>query len=328
MNPTPQKNNPNRPALGKGLASLLPGAAHNPAIMAKQMLGDIPPASPAAQAAQPMPAQQVENKLMGDRIPGITMADIDQVIPNQFQPRRDFEESALGELSESIKANGIIQPLIVRRGEDGKFSLIAGERRLRAAKLAGVKQVPVVIRKSTDKEALELALIENIQREDLNCVDVALSYFQLVEDFHLTQEAVAQRVGKDRASVANHLRLLKLPEAIIQDLREGKLSFGHGRSLLSIADPLKRLELRNRIVENQLSVRETERLVAELLVQPGEVEEKKQKIIPEVLRSFSERLGRALGTRVKTKGDQYRGSIVIEYFSKEDLERISEQLMR
>lgn len=325
MNPTPQKNNQNRPALGKGLASLLPGAAHNPAIMAKQMLGDIPPA---AQATQSMPAQQVENKVMSDRIPGITMADIDQVIPNQFQPRRDFDESALSELSESIKANGIIQPLIVRRGEDGKFSLIAGERRLRAAKLAGVKQVPVVIRKSTDKEALELALIENIQREDLNCVDVALSYFQLVEDFHLTQEAVAQRVGKDRASVANHLRLLKLPEAIIQDLREGKLSFGHGRSLLSISDPLKRLELRNRIVENQLSVRETERLVAELLVQPGEAEEKKQKIIPEVLRSFSERLGRALGTRVKTKGDQYRGSIVIEYFSKEDLERISEQLMR
>lgn len=329
MNPTSQKNNLNRPALGKGLASLLPGAAHNPAIMAKQMLGDLPPASaPAGGVTQPAPAAEVKQNL-GDRIPGITMADIDNVVPNQFQPRRDFEEGALAELSESIKANGIIQPLIVRRGDDGKYSLIAGERRLRAAKLAGVKQVPVVIRKSSDKEALELALIENIQREDLNCVDVALSYFQLVEDFRLTQEEVAQRVGKDRASVANHLRLLKLPEAIIQDLRAGKLSFGHGRALLSIADPVKRIELRNRIIENQLSVRETERIVAELLVQPGsEQAQKKEKTIPEELRSFSERLGRALGTRVKTKGDQYRGSIVIEYFSKEDLERISGQLMR
>jgi ParB family chromosome partitioning protein len=331
MNPNPQKQ-PNRPVLGKGLASLLPGAANNPAAMAKQLMGDLPAATPAA-APQPTPPpapaeNQVANK---DRVAGITMADVEQIITNRFQPRRDFDETAIAELAESIRANGVIQPLITRRGEDGKLQLIAGERRLRASKLAGLKQVPVVIRKSSDKEALELALIENIQREDLNCVDVALSYFQLSEDFSLTQEEIAKRVGKDRVSVANHLRLLKLPESIIQDLRDGKLTFGHGRALLSITDPLKRMELRNLIVEKSLSVREVERLVAEALMKDGLARErrrKKDEATPAELRSFTERLGRALGTRVKSKGDEYRGSIVIDYFSKEDLERISEQLLR
>jgi ParB family chromosome partitioning protein len=339
MNPTPQKNQ-NRPALGKGLASLLPGAANNPTAMAKQLLGDLPPVSapasagpaagaPAAASVTPPPAPEaaVANK---ERIPGITMIDVEQIVANQFQPRRDFNETSLKELADSIQANGIIQPLIVRKGEDGKIHLIAGERRLRASKMAGLKQVPIVIRKTSDKEALELALIENVQREDLNCVDIALSYYQLAEDFHLTQDEIAKRVGKDRVSVANHLRLLKLPESIINDLRSDRLTFGHGRALLSIADPLARMELRNAVVEKGLSVRETERLVAEALVKAGIEPKKKKKeeeSYPE-LKSFTDRLGRALGTRVKTKGDQYRGSIVIDYFSKEDLDRISEQLLR
>ncbi|MGE3261411.1 MAG: ParB/RepB/Spo0J family partition protein [Bacteriovoracia bacterium] len=330
--PNPQKN-PQRPALGKGLASLLPGAG-TPAGMARQLMGDLPPAAATAPstnasvAAAQVPAPpEAANK---DRIPGITMADVDQIVANQYQPRRDFDDGALGELAESIRANGIIQPLLVRRGDDGKLNLIAGERRLRAAKLAGLKQVPIVLRKTSDKEALELALIENIQREDLNCVDVALSYFQLSEDFQLTQEEIAKRVGKDRVSVANHLRLLKLPESIIEDLRSGKLSFGHGRAILSVTDPVKRMSIRNDIIEKHLSVRETERLVAAALMEnkPGAEGKKEKAEVPAELRSFSERLGRALGTRVKAKGDQYRGSIVIDYFSKEDLERISEQLMR
>lgn len=363
---------PNKPALGKGLASLLPSAANNPALKAKHLMGDLPKAetpakpekaadkapaaekaapkaappvakaptpvaAPAPAAAAPAPTAKpaaasappvIENK---DRIAGITMAETDSIVANQYQPRRDFDDSSIAELADSIRANGIIQPLITRRGEDGKLHLIAGERRLRASKLAGLKQVPVVIRKTSDKEALELALIENIQREDLNCVDVALSYFQLSEEFQLTQEEVAKRVGKDRVSVANHLRLLKLPESILQDLRTGKLSYGHGRAMLSVSDPLKRMEIRNLIVEKQLSVRDAERLVAEAMLQDEKAQEKKKKKEdqqPLELKHFGERLGRALGTRVKTKGDQYRGSIVIEYFSKEDLDRISDQLMR
>jgi ParB family chromosome partitioning protein len=319
MNPGTQKGGAKPAALGKGLASLLPNANLNASLAAKQVKGNVPPVSP----------PPVEASLQGkDRIPGITMADIESIIPNQFQPRRDFDDSSLNELAESIVANGIIQPLVVRRGDDGKLNLIAGERRLRAAKKAGLKQLPVVIRKSTDKEALEIALIENIQREDL---DVALSYFQLAEDFHLTQDEIAKRVGKDRTSVANHLRLLKLPEAFIQDLRVGKLSFGHGRALLAVADPLKRIEIRNKIIEKQLSVRETEKLVAESLVRPVDEkasEQENEKPVYMELKNFSDRLGRALGTKVKTKGDQYRGSIVIEYFSKEDLDRISGQLLR
>jgi ParB family transcriptional regulator, chromosome partitioning protein len=312
-----------RPALGKGLASLLPSAQSN-AALAKQAMGGLPPPPPA------LPALGSE-AVLGDRVPGITMIDPERIVTNQFQPRRDFNEQGLQELAESIKANGVIQPLIVRRGEDGRLHLIAGERRLRASKLAGLRQVPVVIRKSSDKEALEIALVENIQREDLNCVDVALSYFQLMEDFRLTQEEVAQRVGKDRASVANHLRLLKLPEGLIQDLRAEKLSFGHGRALLAVSDPVKRMELRNKIVEKQLSVREAERIVGEWIAattghseRPG----RKAKAATPEMAAFGERLGRALGTKVKTKGDQYRGTIVIEYYSKEDMERIGDQLLR
>ncbi len=329
MNTSPQKQ-PNRPALGKGLASLLPGAAANPTALARQMMGDVP--APEASQSQPVgapPPLPAADGLARDRIPGITLAEVDSIIANQFQPRRDFSESALVEMAESIRTHGVIQPLVVTRREDGKYGLIAGERRLRASKLAGLKQVPVVIRKSSDKERLELALIENIQREDLNCVEVALSYFQLSEDFRLTQEEIAKRVGKDRVSVANHLRILKLPEAFLDDLRKGVLSFGHGRALLSMVDPVKRLEIRNRIVEKHLSVRETERLVAESIAAVAEEKEAKEESPSKAeLKSFSERLGRALGTRVKTKGDQYRGSIVIEYFSKEDLDRISVQLLR
>lgn len=329
MNTSPQKQ-PNRPALGKGLASLLPGAAANPAALARQMMGDVPAPETAQQqpvgTPPPLPAADGLNR---DRIPGITLADVESIVANQFQPRRDFSDGALAEMAESIRTHGIIQPLVVTRREDGKYGLIAGERRLRASKLAGLKQVPVVIRKTSDKERLELALIENIQREDLNCVEIALSYFQLSEDFRLTQEEIAKRVGKDRVSVANHLRLLKLPEPFLDDLRKGVLTFGHGRALLSVADPLKRMEIRNRIVEKHLSVRETERLVAETMTQVQEEKEAKDENPAKVeLKAFSERLGRALGTRVKTKGDQYRGSIVIEYFSKEDLDRISLQLLR
>ena len=332
MNPNQQKQ-PNRPALGKGLASLLPGAASNPAALARQMMGDVPAASAPAGAPMITPPP-LTSTAMGDpsmgRIPGITMADVDQILANTYQPRRDFSEDALKELAESIRTHGIIQPLIVRRGEDGKIHLIAGERRLRASKMAGLKQVPIVLRKTSDKERLELALIENIQREDLNCVEVALSYFQLSEDFRLTQEEIAKRVGKDRVSIANHLRLLKLPEAILDDLRKGALSFGHGRALLSVSDPVQRMEIRNRIVEKHLSVRETERLCAETLSNAAAEEPKvdEKDVAKLELKDFSERLGRALGTRVKTKGDKYRGTIVIDYFSKEDLERISLQLLR
>lgn len=338
----------NKPALGKGLASLLPGAGSGRARSVLGELANLPPAEATARGpfnnpATDMPAAIAEENRAAsasapktatsgaERIPGITLADVEQIVPNQYQPRRDFNEAALKDLCESIKANGVIQPLVVRRGADGRLHLIAGERRLRASKMAGLKQVPVVVRKSTDKEALEIALVENVQRQDLNCVDVALSYFQLMEDFHLTQEEVAARVGKERSSVANHLRLLKLPEPIIDDLRKEKLSYGHGKALLAVADPLKRMDIRNKIVEKGLSVRETEKQVAELLTGTAPKRGRKKKGLTEEeegqLVSVSERVGRALGARVSFKGDLHRGALVVEYFSKDDLDRLVEQLL-
>lgn len=312
-----KQTQPNRPALGKGLASLLPPIDREP-------VGK--PA--AAEVAEPK-LDRVEER--GPRLPGIAMIDTDSIETNVFQPRRDFDEIALQELAESIRSKGVIQPLIVRRGTDGKYLLIAGERRLRASKIAGLQQVPVVVRQSSDKETLEIALIENIQRENLNCIEIALSYYQLMEDFQLTQEEVAKRVGKDRASVANHVRLLKLPEEIIKDLREGKLSFGHGKALLALKDTPQRMRIREQVLKENLSVRETEALVTELLANTetaNEADSEETVTLKTELRHVSQRIGRAYGAKVAVKGNGHRGTIVLKYFSREDLDRLVEQLLR
>ena len=316
MKTTKENSSQKRTALGKGLASLLPSAplaAAEPIVEVKSTF------------------DHVEEK--ADRIPGITMIPIVGIEANVYQPRRDFEESALQELAESIRAKGIISPLVVRRAPSGKYNLIAGERRLRAAKIVGLKLVPVVVRQSSDREALEIALIENIQRENLNCVEIALSYFQLVEDFQLTQDEVSQRVGKNRSSVTNHIRLLKLPEEVIRDLREGKITFGHGKALLALKTSQQRLLVRNRVLLNRLSVRETEELVTKVLTESGDadgsrkerssVDEKK-----EALRHLSAQIGRVYGAKVAIKGNEHRGKIVIKYFSRDDLDRLVDQLNR
>lgn len=313
-----QNINQNRVALGKGLASLLPKAPDLPA---------------SASFKEPLDDQKVEERK--ERVPGVTMIDVSQIEVNQFQPRRDFDEEKLKELSDSIAAKGIIQPLVVRRAKEGsKFLLIAGERRLRAAKMAGVRLVPVVLRNSSDKETLELALIENIQRENLNCVEIALSYFQLMEDFQLTQEEVASRVGKTRSSVANHVRLLKLPEDIINDLRQSKITFGHGKALLALENTEQRMQVRKIILEKSLSVRDTEALVTSVLAQSNGEKSEKAKMKKaeseekESLRHLGARIGRVYGAKVNFKGTESAGSIVIKYYSKQDLDRISEQLLR
>jgi ParB family chromosome partitioning protein len=306
--------------LGKGLASLFPGAYTPP-----------PPAPPATtqQAETPVAAASVEspsNEVNKDRIPGIAMAMIDSIQVNQYQPRRDFDDKAIEELAQSIRSNGIIQPLVVRKSSTGNYELIAGERRLRAAKLVGLKQVPIVIRRSTDREALELALIENIQRQNLNCVDEALAYFQLIEDFALTQEEVALRVGKDRATVANFLRLLRLSPEILADLKTGALSFGHGKVLLSLEDAELRMRARNHIIEKHLSVRDSEALV-EQLKQGARVggDSKKSVVLTSVksrLLNLAQDLCRQWSTKVEVKGSERRGKIVIHYASRQELDRL------
>jgi ParB family chromosome partitioning protein len=210
--------------------------------------------------------------------------------------------------------------------------LIAGERRLRASKLAGLKHVPIVIRRSTDREALELALIENIQRENLNCVDEALAYFQLIQDFSLTQEETAQRVGKDRTTVSNFLRLLRLPEAIIDDLKRQILSFGHGKALLGLEDNDLKLRARAQIVEKRLSVRDTEALVEQLKKQAGgttaasALPEKPTTKSGQRLQTVAQELTRQWSTRVEVKGSEKRGKIVLHFASRQELDRILEAM--
>lgn len=289
-----------------------------------------PPAAPAEAFTGPSSGATASTETSyRDRHPGISLAGLDEIIANTYQPRRDFDDTALEELAQSIRANGIIQPLVVRKTADG-YMLIAGERRFRAAKLAGLKQVPIVIRKSTDREALELALIENIQRQDLNCIDEALAYFQLLQDFSLTQEEVAQRVGKDRATVANHLRLLRLPEAIIDDLKRQILSFGHGKALLGLEDNDLRLSARQQVIEKRLSVRDTEALVDAMKkgisaeATPSSAPASSQSVTPLRARmnQLAQDLTRFWSARVEVKGSDKRGKIVFHYSSRQELDRM------
>ncbi len=305
--------------LGKGLASLLPGAG---------VSAGAPLESDGAVAAGPATTVQQQEMGSRDRHMGISMCNVEDIIPNPYQPRRDFDEQALEELVQSIRSNGIIQPLVVRKNAQGEYQLIAGERRLRAAKKAELKQVPVVIRKSTDREALEIALIENIQRQDLNCIDEALAYLQLIQDFSLTQEEIAERVGKDRATVANSLRLLRLPEAIIEDLKRQILSFGHGKALLSLEDNEAKLKLRARIIEEKLSVRATEALVEAF--KESRITDKNATGVDSLINTplknrfltLGQELTRLWSAKVIFKGGEVRGKIVIQYSSREELDRL------
>lgn len=331
-----------KPVLGKGLASLFPNAPNaSPAAGTASIStpGDAgepagPRGSGATAAGPASPVASAKDSSGGsDRHPGISLANIDDIKVNQYQPRRDFDEQTLQELAQSIKSNGIIQPLVIRKTPQGEYQLIAGERRLRAAKLAGLKQVPIVIRRSTDREALEIALIENIQRQNLNCIDEALAYFQLMQDFALTQEEVSQRVGKDRATVANYLRLLRLPEAIIDDLKRGILTFGHGKALLGLEDTEQRLRVRAQIVERHLSVRETEALVDALKRgqkegpgQDSSTQNKGKTPLQSRLNSLCQELTRHWSTRVDIKGTERRGKILIHYGSRQELDRILEAM--
>lgn len=334
-----------KPALGKGLASLFPNASSaapapapgstRRAVESEGKENAAATKGTGATAAGPatVVGSSRESHTPHDRLPGISQANLDDIKVNQYQPRRDFDQQALVELAQSIKSNGIIQPLVVRKTPQGEYQLIAGERRLRAAKMAGLKEVPIIVRRSTDREALELALIENIQRQNLNCVDEALAYFQLMQDFALTQEEVSQRVGKDRATVANYLRLLRLPEAVIDDLKRGILTFGHGKALLGLDDAEQRLRVRAEIVERHLSVRETEAWVEtikrgqkEPLESGNSSANKGKSQLQARFSSLCQELTQHWATRVDIKGTERRGKVLIHYGSRQELDRILEAM--
>jgi len=281
-----------RSALGKGLSALIPDA--------------------------PEPTR-----------PGVTEVDIDLLAPNEQQPRLQMDDSKLEELAQSIRANGIIQPILVRRAGSA-YRIIAGERRWRAAQRAGLHKVPVVVREvaeGSDKQLLELALIENIQRENLNPVDEAQAYQRLSDDFHLTQDQIAAAVGKDRSSVANFMRLLKLPEEVRAELAAGALTMGHARALLALSDGAAQRHAAREVISRALSVRDTELLVKKLSApdkgpasQPAEPENDVH------TRAAEDRLRFALGTKVRIVRRGRGGVIQIDFGSEDELNRIYEQL--
>jgi ParB family chromosome partitioning protein len=254
---------------------------------------------------------------------GVMEVDIDLLTPNPHQPRKVFADSELQSLCASIKEDGIIQPILVKRAEDNSRSLIiiAGERRFRAARLAGLDKVPVIIKDRSEEEMLRIALIENIQRADLNVIEEALAYSSLIQEFGLTQEQVAKKVGKDRSTVTNALRMLALPKEIQSDIAEGKMTMGHGRTLLSLADHKQMLRARDLVVKKNLNVRQTEKL-CKSFGQPSESDSIAPSKTSSNLEYVTEALRSHLRTKVKISGTAARGKLEIHYFSSEELERI------
>ena len=278
-----------RQALGKGLGALIPEK----------------------------PSPEIETKRVFD------FCGIEEVQPNPFQPRRAFDDEHLHELVDSIREKGILQPLVVRKkGEI--YELIAGERRWRAAQKAGIKEVPIVIKEVPDSEVLELSLIENIQRENLNPIEEGEAFRRLIEQFHLTQEEVSRKVGKDRTTITNTIRLLKLPPEIRQSLTEGSISMGHARAFLSLDGPEKQRLALKKVLQAGLSVRQTENLVKRLRSRGASTPARSN---PE-WNAIMEELQRVLGTKVRIVGKRKRGKIEIAFYSPEELDRIIELLQR
>ena len=250
-----------------------------------------------------------------------------EIEPNREQPRKNFNEEALGELADSIREFGIIQPLLVQK-KDNYFEIIAGERRWRAAKLAGLKELPVIIKDYTEQEVIEISLIENIQRENLNPIEEAIAYKRLIDEFKLKQEEIAERVSKSRAFVANSMRLLKLTNQVQKMVILEEISSGHARALLAIEDPEEQINLAKKISEENLSVRETEKIIKELLTPKAEIPHIKAKNKDFIYKDIERNIETIIGTKVnlnhKAKG---KGKIEIEYYSEEELDRIFELLM-
>ena len=261
--------------------------------------------------------------ISGNYVAGaVAELNIDFIEANPFQPRTDFDETALNELAESIKIQGVIQPVTVRKMGRDKYQLISGERRLRASKMAGLKTIPVFIRVANDEQMLEMALIENTHREGLNAIEIALSYQRLIEECNITQEQLSEKVGKDRSTVTNFLRLLKLPPEVQVALRDGFISMSQARAIINIEDKTKQLIILKEIIDKDLSVRQVEELVRSLNTK--NVKTKKQKdVLPEAFIYKVDSLAKALNTKVKiNRNSKGKGTLTIDFKNDEDFERL------
>ena len=254
---------------------------------------------------------------------GYSLIDINLIKSNESQPRKSFDDEKIMELAESIKSNGIIQPLILRKDKD-EYIIVAGERRWRAAKYIGIKEIPAVIMDLTEKQILEISLIENIQREDLNSIEEAIAYKKLITDFDLTQEQLSKRIGKSRVAITNTMRLLNLSEDVQQYIIEGVISEGHGRALLAITDSKLQCELAQNVIDDKLSVRELEFLIRKLKTKSEPSKSKAKKETNPYYKEVIEKLENYFGTKVNVTNKNNKGKIEIEYYSAEDLQRILE----
>jgi len=304
MNPTPDK----RKALGRGLETLLPAARGTQAHI---------PGSPVSGAAIPTGPAQAAAGMVCD-IP------VELIDRNPYQTRTHFDETALQELAESIQVSGVIQPVTVRAIE-GRFQLITGERRWLASQRAGKATVPAIVRQLSNQQAMEITIIENLQREDLNPVEQARAYERLAREFGLTQEQMAQRTGKDRSSVANFLRLLKLPADVLSLVESSQLSFGHAKALMTVDSPEAMLRLARRAAQQSTSVRQLEAAVAQLM-HPAPHAPKPERVVDPNVREAEQQLQRALGLRVQIEDKGGKGRITLEYKTLEDFDRVLEML--
>ena len=306
-----------RKALGRGLESLLPGGPRMVAGTA---------AAPAADSANSIVLPEIQERAAaGDSVLQIRLDDIDQ---NPYQTRDRFDTELMQELAESIRANGVVQPIVVRPGKDGRYVLILGERRCRASKLAGKETIPAIVRKVSDQQAAEMTIVENLQRQDLNCLEQAYAFAQLSQVFHLTQDQIGQRTGCSRESISNYMRLLKLPASVQQFLREGRLGFSEARVLLTLLDPNLIPKIADEAVRKHLSVEQLEDLVFDTNVplqrqdQPG----RGARWVDPNVRAAQTELERVLGVRVRIRDRKGKGKIVIEYATLEDFDRVIEML--
>ena len=289
--------------LGKGLDSLIPSTGHKKAAPAKP---------------------EVKKEVVVEKVikKEEVMVKITEVEPNREQPRKNFNEDALLELADSIKQFGIIQPLVVQK-QDDYYEIIAGERRWRAAKLAGLKEVPVIIKNYTEQERVEIALIENIQREDLNPIEEAMAYKRLMEEFHLKQDEIADRVAKSRTAVTNSMRLLKLSSKVQEMVIADMISAGHARALLGISDEALQETTAMKVFDEKLSVRETEKLVKNLVSPAKKVKTERNTAEDAIYESLEEKMKGIMGTKVSIQRKKNnKGKIEIEYYSRDELERI------
>jgi ParB family chromosome partitioning protein len=288
-------------ALGRGLSALLEGA-DTEASPAKDILGDYAAGT-------------------------IAQVNIDEIGPNPFQPRTDFDRAELADLALSIQEQGVIQPITIRKLGHNHYQLIVGERRLKAARVAGLTHIPAYIRVANDEQMLEMALVENIQREDLNPLEIAISFQRLIEECQIRQEDLSQRIGKDRSTISNYIRLLKLPAEVQKAIREKQIAMGHARALINIEDPLRQLMILKKTLDRKLSVRQVEELVRSLAVEKTQPMEVTRTELPEKYRSVKETFSRKFDSTVEVKpGRNGHGSIVIHFSSDEDLDRLVSRL--